>query len=715
MSLERLESWIRRLAGGRPLPGPRMWRVASAAVLFVVMSLVFSTGLVPERVSLQAGEVAPRDVIAPETIIDQARTAELQQQRAETVPAVYTEDPSVITAVERDTRGLFEKATIIATDTSLNVSDKISRMKTELTTPVPLSDATLQTLARSNADTLVNLSDSTVDVLRRVLANGIKPEGIEQAWLTVSAQAGQLPYSESQRLAVTDVGRAMLRPNMLLNREQTEIARRQAMATVEPVKIPKGAIIVRKGDVVTAEQITTLESIGLQRRGGDFRSIFGVAFLSLLLISGGALFLAKFHRDVLEREGQVAMLCLIITITLILIKLPLGVSGYLALAAAGTMLITVLIDARVAMVAGLIFATGAGLLSGYDLRVAFVALIGGLTGIYGVTYVDQRSDLMRAGFAVSVANALTIFTLGLLARMSIADIAIWRDVMWGILNGLICFVITIGLLTPFENMFDIITPVKLLELSNPNQPLLRKLLTEAPGSYHHSIIVGNLAEAATREVGGNALLARVGAYYHDIGKIKRPYFFIENQMGEENPHDKLSPHLSALIIMSHIRDGVDMAREAGLPRQVVDIVQQHHGTTLISYFFRRATEDNPAGKVEEADFRHEGPRPQSKEAAVVMLADAIEAAVRSLTDPTPQRIDGMIKKIIRDRLEDGQLDNCDLTLRDLDRIGQSFLTVLSGIFHPRIEYPESVIRQMKESLGQNAGTDEQRAGQGPGH
>lgn len=715
MSLERFESWLKHLAGGRSLPGPRMWRVASAAVLFVVMALVFSTSLVPERIALNVGDVAPRDIVAPETIIDQARTSELQQQRAETVPAAYSEDPSVVTAVETDTRALYDQVAAVASDASLSVADRMAKMRQDLTTPVPLTDATLQTLVRSNAATLTNLANSTVDVLKRVLANGIKPEGIDQARLTVTAEADQLPYTAAQRAAVADVGHSMLRPNMLLNQELTDSLRRQAMATVEPVKIPKGAIIVRKGDVVTAEQIAMLEAIGLQRRGGDFRSIFGVAILSLLLVVGGALFLSRYHRDVLEHEGKVAMLCLVIIITLILIKLPLAVSGYLALAAAGTMLITVLIDAQVAMVAGMIFAVSAGLLSGYDLRVGFVALVGGLTGIYGVAHVDQRSDLMRAGFMVSVTNALTIFTLQLLARVSIVDLAMWQQVLWGILNGLICFVFTVGLLTPFENLFDIITPVKLLELSNPNQPLLRKLLTEAPGSYHHSIIVGNLAEAATREVGGNALLARVGAYYHDIGKIKRPYFFIENQMGEENPHDKLSPHLSALIIMSHIRDGVEMAREAGLPRQVVDIVQQHHGTNLITYFYHRATDDAGDGQVAEDDFRHEGPRPQTKEAAIVMLADAVEAAVRSLPDPTPQRIESMIRQLIRDRLEDDQLDNCDLTLRDLDRIGRTFISVLSGIFHPRIEYPESVIRQMKESLVQNAGTDQQRAGQSPGH
>lgn len=695
-----------------PLPGPRLRRAAAAMVLLIVTALVFGTSLVPERVSLRPGEVAPRDIVAPETIIDQARTAELQRQRAETVPAAYSEDPSVVASVERDTRELFDAIAQIATDGKLSVAEKVAQIKHSLTTPNPLGDETLDTLARSNAATLANLANATVDVLKRVLANGIKPEGIDQARLTVAAEAERLPYTRAQRAAVADIGRTMLRPNMLLNKELTDSMKRQAMATVEPVKIPKGAIIVRKGDVVTPDQIATLESLGLQRRGGDYRSIVGVIFLSLLLTGGGGLFLSKYHHDIYESDGKLAMLSLVLIITLILIKLAAEISGYLAVAAAGTMLITVLIGPQVALVVALVLAASAGFLSGYDLRVSFVALVGGLTGIYGVTHVEQRSDLMRAGFMVSIVNALTIFVLQLLARVSPVELALWQQIMWGVLNGIGSFVLTLGLLPLFETWFDIITPVKLLELSNPSQPLLRKLLTEAPGTYHHSIIVGNLAEAAAREVGGNALLARIGAYYHDIGKIKRPYFFIENQMGEGNPHDKLSPHLSALIIMSHIRDGVEMAREHGLPRQVIDIVQQHHGTALISYFYRRAADGD--GQAEEQDFRHEGPRPQSKEAAIVMLADSVEAAVRALPEPTPQRIEALIKKIIRERLEDGQLDNCDLTLRDLDRIGRAFLSVLSGIFHPRIEYPESVIREMKENLA-NAGVDQQRAGQSPGH
>lgn len=264
--------------------------------------------------------------------------------------------------------------------------------------------------------------------------------------------------------------------------------------------------------------------------------------------------------------------------------------------------------------------------------------------------------------------------------------------MWylGIANGVLSTVITTGFLPFFENIFRVTTPIKLLELSNPNQPLLRRLLLEAPGTYHHSIIVGNLAEAAAEVIGADSLLVRVAAYYHDVGKTKRPYFFVENQLMQDNPHDKLAPTLSTLIITSHIKDGVDMASRSGLPESVINIIREHHGTTLVPYFYHKATESAKEELVDEKEFRYVGPKPQTTESAIVMLADSVEAAVRSLSRPTPGRIEGLIRKIIKERLQDGQFDECDLTLKDLDAVANAFVRVLSGIYHPRIEYPDVV-------------------------
>jgi putative nucleotidyltransferase with HDIG domain len=260
----------------------------------------------------------------------------------------------------------------------------------------------------------------------------------------------------------------------------------------------------------------------------------------------------------------------------------------------------------------------------------------------------------------------------------------------------------LGLLPYMEILFGITSPVRLLELANPNEPLLKRLLIEAPGTYHHSIMVGNLAEAAAQVVNADPLLVRVGAYYHDIGKIKRPYFFVENQMGRENPHKKIAPSLSTLIITSHVRDGLEQAREHKLPAGVQAIIEQHHGSSLVAYFYQQALEGDRAELVTEADFRYDCPKPQTKEAALVMLADSVEAAVRSLQKPTPSRVEAMARKIIKERLHDGQLDECDLTFKDLSTITATFIQVLGGIFHSRIEYPENMITEIERRRARGA-------------
>jgi len=265
--------------------------------------------------------------------------------------------------------------------------------------------------------------------------------------------------------------------------------------------------------------------------------------------------------------------------------------------------------------------------------------------------------------------------------------SVWLvDLLLGTVNGVASSFLTVGALHWFESGFKITSSVRLLELSNPNRPLLKRLLMEAPGTYHHSILVGNLAEAAAEAVQADSTLVRVGSMYHDIGKLKRPYFFIENQFTQDNPHDKIAPTLSSLIITSHVKDGLELAKENKLPQQIQDIISQHHGDGLVSFFYHKALEGND--EVPEEAFHYDGPKPQTKEAALVALADNVEAAVRSMKQPTPGRVEGLVRKIVKDKLNDGQLDQSDLTFQDLDRIAMAFVRVLSGIFHSRVEYPE---------------------------
>ncbi|MDA8206881.1 MAG: HDIG domain-containing protein, partial [Thermaerobacter sp.] len=328
-----------------------------------------------------------------------------------------------------------------------------------------------------------------------------------------------------------------------------------------------------------------------------------------------------------------------------------------------------------------------------------VAFFGGIAGVFGTSRLSQRYDILWAGLLVGLVNLLALLGLDVMQGADLLQPQVWQYLGWAVVDGVFASILAMGSILLLEGPFGVITAMKLIELSNPNQPLLRKLLVEAPGTYHHSIMVGNLAEAGTEAVGGNSLLARVGAYYHDIGKSKRPYFFVDNQFGAENPHNRLAPTLSAIIIASHVRDGVELAREYRVPEPIVNFIREHHGTTLIRFFYEKALDQDNGEGVEESDFRYDGPRPQSKETAIVMLADASEATVRTLKNPSPQSIEQVVRRLIKERLEDGQLDEANLTLKELDIIARTFTRVLTGVFHQRIAYPDRVLKEMERSRG----------------
>jgi putative nucleotidyltransferase with HDIG domain len=415
---------------------------------------------------------------------------------------------------------------------------------------------------------------------------------------------------------------------------------------------------------------------------------------------------------------KLTLIGLVITLVLLIgkaaIALNLGGPEYNSLAgmlipvAWASMTIAILVDAEMAFFTSVILAVFVGILADPNItstigwQVSLVAFFGGVIGVHSVSKLSQRSDLARAGLYIGGINILTVSGLALLSGMSLSAWLV--SLLLGIVNGLFSSVLAVGTLHWIEAGFRITSAVRLLELSNPNRPLLKRLLMEAPGTYHHSILVGNLAEAAAEEVKANAILVRVGALYHDIGKLKRPYFFIENQFAQDNPHDKIAPTLSALIITSHIKDGLEMAKEHKLPQGIQDIIAQHHGDSMVSFFYHKAVEDNM--DVSEEAFHYEGPKPQTKEAALVFLADSVEAAVRAMKQPTPGRIEGLVRKIIKDKLNDDQLNQSDLTFQDLDKIATAFVRVLSGIFHSRVEYPDMPQKQGNSEALKVMGTPE---------
>jgi len=679
---------VRRLFRGRDAAGAGWLRLLWAALVFALVTAFLMPALVPARLQLQAGQVAPKDIWAPRTIVDRLRTEELREAARAAVPDFYRIDPAVWQRSKSSLAAIFETVRGLASADDPK-SEKIRPLRELVGEELP--DSVLLAVIGAQEEELAALEAGIRDVVDGQLRMGIKPEHVDTVRRQAATELGALDLDRNLRLFGAELARQLIEPNLFFDEVETRRKRQEAADQVEPVRIIQGQVVVRERDVITEHQVAILEDLGLLRTTPDYLIRVGVALLAAILLAGLAFYLKLFQPAVFASNRMVLLLAIILSGTVALCWMTESLSGYLVPVALGSMLATILLGAQLGVVLAAFLAVLAGLATGPDLGHLVVALAGGLTGVYSVASVAHRSDLMRSGVLISAANGATIFALALAGGRSFTELATWLDHLWGLGNGLLSAILTIGSLPFLENLFGIVTPLKLLELSNPNQPLLRRLLMEAPGTHHHSLMVANLAESATERVGGDALLARVGAYYHDVGKIKRPYFFADNQLfGDENPHDKLSPHLSALIITSHVRDGVELAEEHELPGTLVDFIRQHHGTTLVTYFFNRATENGRSEQVVEEDFRYDGPIPQSKETAIVMLADACEAAVRSLHRPNPGRIEAMVRKIIRERLDDGQLDRSDLTMRDLDTIAGEFTRLLTGIFHTRIQYPDGL-------------------------
>jgi putative nucleotidyltransferase with HDIG domain len=365
--------------------------------------------------------------------------------------------------------------------------------------------------------------------------------------------------------------------------------------------------------------------------------------------------------------------------------------------AAGAMLVRLVLNSESALVFSVVASLFAGWLTDNSFLFLVYFFIGSIVGAHSVGYGEDRNIILKAGAKVGLANVMTILCLKLVGKgLIFPDIGF--DLLFGFLGGELAAVIVLGTLPLVEWLFGYTTNIRLLEMANLNHPLLKRMILEAPGTYHHSIIVSTMAETAARFVRANPLLARVSAYYHDIGKINKPLYFVENQAKQENKHDKLAPSMSSLILISHVKDGLEMAREYNLGKKISNIIQQHHGTSLISFFYQKAKEqeDPEMEQVDERAYRYHGPKPQTKEAGLVLLADAVEAASRTLLQPTPSRLQGLVQRIINNIFTDGQLDECELTLKDLHQIAKSFNAILAGIHHHRVEYP---VAAAKESSG----------------
>jgi putative nucleotidyltransferase with HDIG domain len=423
---------------------------------------------------------------------------------------------------------------------------------------------------------------------------------------------------------------------------------------------------------------------------GNINYFVGIILLLLGLFFIQTLLFRMFQSNVLKEPSKLILMEIVIVLMLsimIFIDQKASVSSYFFPSGAAAILLIILTSPFMAIMGVFAISLLAGVIGGFSLGFFFVAVAGGLAGIYSARNVRNRKDLNKCGLLILIANILSISAVGIIQDISFFDLGI--NIMWGVGNALVSVIIASGLLPFFESIFHITTNIRLLEIGDFNHPLLKKLMLEAPGTYHHSLMVGNLAENACEKIDANSLLARVGAYYHDIGKLKNPQYFIENQMHTSDKHKNLKPNISALILKRHVKDGLTLAEEYRLDKVIRDIIAQHHGVTLIEYFFKKVVNESKEDEVvDEKEYRYPGPMPRTKEAGVLMLADSVEAACRTLAEPTFSRISGLVRKIITNKFIDGQLNNCDITLANLEEIQKSFTNTLASIYHSRIEYPE---------------------------
>jgi putative nucleotidyltransferase with HDIG domain len=514
----------------------------------------------------------------------------------------------------------------------------------------------------------------------------------------------------TDRSLVLSLGKAFLRPNVTLNRLETEERKQALMDKVKPVyyQVKKGEMIVREGERLEKVHLSKLQALEkIQGGGGSVLNFLGMGFL-LAVILGVSFYV---FQQTLPRwslkEKDLLFIGLMAVGIFLALKTAQGVVGsmgkgsiwlgenlfYLLPVAAAPLLTSVVLGLEIGLWSSILLSVLISLILEPHMGLFIFYLVGGLWASQEGCRCQNRNALLSIGMRIGMLNAVTILALKLGAgERFIPDFL--AGMFYGLLGGLGTGMLVIAFSPLVEILFGYTTHIRLLELASLDQPILKELILQAPGTYHHSMVVGNMVEDAAQAINADPLLAKVSAYYHDVGKVKKPLYFIENQPEGENRHEKLAPSMSALILISHVKEGVELARKYRLGKEIEDIIRQHHGTSLITYFYQKAKEvkEADAGLINIEDFRYPGPRPQTKEAGLVLLGDMVEAASRTLVDPTPARVQGMVQKMINKVFSDGQLDQCALTLHDLHLITKSFVKDLNAIFHARIEYPGAVAK-----------------------
>lgn len=673
-------------------------RMLILTLTFVVTYFLIIVAISPKKYDLKSGDIAQSDIKAPRETVDEAASQEVLDEALKNVDKQYTQKSEVKTNVENQVKDLFQKI-IELTSSQKDIKNKVKELTSYENFSLSEHDAT--TLLSLNSDTLKNLQWEILDILNTVYETNIQ-DGNEESLLaaqqTANSEMDKLNLDSSYESIIRNIVLSKIEPNLFYDEEKTNEKIEEVKKSTEKVIIKKNQIIVKEGEPVTEGQIQILKELGIIDEGKTGSLL--VLYILTAMFVGIILYLQytyvkKNHKAIYEDNKKLILICLLNVSYLVLASGVKYVSPYLIPMACTPLLLSMLINHKVSLVLSSYNVILLGALIEFDPQIILLAFISTILSSTILRKMQQRNDIIYATLGIGLLCGVLNFLIGNMVSINIKEVII--NSLLTVVGVLLSGILTIGILPFLENTFDVVTTLKLLELSNPNSPLLRKLLMESPGTYHHSMLVANLAEMAAEEVGANPVVTRIGAYYHDVGKTSRPYFFKENQIGNENPHDKITAALSARIIISHVKDGVELAKEYKLPKVIQDIIAEHHGTTFVKYFYitEKNNSDDP-DSINEDDYKYPGPIPSTKESGIIMLADSVEAAVRSITEPTSEKIEQMVSNIIDGKIKDKQLNNCDLTFKDLDKIKECFLKALKGIYHQRIEYPTEKIRTVKK-------------------
>ncbi|MCK4249564.1 MAG: HDIG domain-containing protein [Candidatus Omnitrophica bacterium] len=685
------------------------------------------------RPLLQEGDIASRAIYADRdfSYVSKERTEAKKQELCLTIKDIYDLDHKAVNGSLKNINSFFSSLRQLPKDVDilkLKAIDMFGLNETnlkwfnELGRKQEISFEIIEILKRVANHGILSLADRQGLIRRNItgivvkdLNNNTESHKDMLGLLTLGSAKSRVlsevmssfPEERRLRLAVTELLQVSLIANLKYNVKETE-ARRAKIKESAPLEydnVKQGELIINRGQRVTCEHLDKLWQSGQEERQvGKIPFFIGVVFMTAICLGLAIFYLKMFHNQLYHSPKYLILIGSLTIIILLLSKavLILPISIYLIPAGFMAMMIAIMINSQIALVVAAFVSILIAVMAGGKLELFSCCLIGSLTGIYMVQEVRRRFHLLRAGLFVGLANFVSIMSFSLINNLEYE--LMLKEGMWGIAGGLMSVFLVMSFLPIFEHIFKITTDISLLELCDLNHPILKKLLLEAPGTYHHSLLVGNLSESAADAVGAKALLVRAGSYYHDIGKIDKSEYFDENQK-DDNKHDKLSPSMSSLIISNHVKDGVETARKFKLHKVIIDIIRQHHGTSLVQFFYQRALEQNEREgrpeQVSEESFRYPGPRPQTKEAAIILLSDSAEAASRALSDPTPASIRGVVQKVINNKFIDGQLDECDLTLKDLHKIADTFVYILTGIYHSRAAYQEDNKRKTVKGNGKN--------------